>query len=181
MTEAIGAGGGNPTGPETLVKTVDGVTVAPRQKVTPAMPQERVRGRAIRNRHTGCWEWQGSKYWDGYGRWQINKVHYLAHRVAYASWHGPVQSTTVIRHTCDNPACINPEHLIAGTQEENVRDRQDRGRQARGERNGRAKVTADQVRAMRESGKGPRELAREYDLSSKTVSDLLRGVNWSSL
>lgn len=75
-----------------------------------------------------CWEWQASFRKDGYGQvwWRKNLL--SAHRVAYELHHGLLPEGYVLRHTCDNPTCCNPHHLIAGTQEANMRDMVVRGR-----------------------------------------------------
>lgn len=76
----------------------------------------------------GCWEWQASTRKDGYGQiWHGGSL-LSAHRVAYETYHGPLGPGLVLRHTCDNPRCCNPQHLLAGTQEANMRDMTSRGR-----------------------------------------------------
>jgi len=85
---------------------------------------------------TNCWNWQRYKLKDGYGRLTYKNKQYLAHRlfkylfgdITWIDLHNPKK---VIRHTCDNPACINPQHLIMGTQQDNIRDRTMRGRTAK--------------------------------------------------
>lgn len=78
-----------------------------------------------------CVEWEKARDKNGYGRVGVDgKIHY-AHRVAYCRANGLELvdiSGVVIRHTCDNPACVNPEHLVSGTQADNVQDMVDRGR-----------------------------------------------------
>lgn len=75
-----------------------------------------------------CWLWLGSKH-KGYGQLTINDKLVRAHRVAYEVWVGPLAGPEeVVRHTCDTPSCINPEHLVRGTQADNVQDMWDRGR-----------------------------------------------------
>jgi hypothetical protein len=76
----------------------------------------------------GCWEWTGGKS-DGYGQLcdeYGRKVR--AHRYSYTIHHGPIPSGRVVRHTCDNPGCVNPSHLLLGTQLDNAADRDVRGR-----------------------------------------------------
>lgn len=74
-----------------------------------------------------CMEWEGSRRPDGYGR-VGNK---LAHRLVYMELNGPIPPEVKVRHTCDNPPCYEPTHLIAGTQAENMADMLARGRHAR--------------------------------------------------
>lgn len=76
----------------------------------------------------GCWEWQASTRKNGYGQIWFGDTLLSAHRVAYEAHNGPLPAGYVLRHTCDNPRCCNPAHLLAGTQEANLRDMKVRGR-----------------------------------------------------
>ncbi len=70
-----------------------------------------------------CWEWQGSKHRQGYGRLTWGRIDtYFAHRISYFIFNGDIPYGNVVRHTCDNPACVNPKHLILGNQSENTID-----------------------------------------------------------
>lgn len=76
------------------------------------------------DRSGDCWEWRGVRNRDGYGvisRGRGNKK-VLAHRAAYAEWVDPIPEGMVVMHSCDNPPCVNPEHLTVGTQRDNIRD-----------------------------------------------------------
>lgn len=75
-----------------------------------------------------CWVWRGALVSTGYGqtRWYGRQV--PAHRVAYELVKGPIPDGHLIRHTCDNPPCCNPAHLLPGTPLDNARDRTERGR-----------------------------------------------------
>ena len=86
------------------------------------------------NKNTGseCWEWTASLNQKGYGNFKLNGSPYLTHRVSYEIHKGAIPKGLVVRHQCDNPKCVNPAHLELGSQKDNVRDRQDRGRQAKG-------------------------------------------------
>lgn len=81
-------------------------------------------------RGEGCWEWLGERSIHGYGRFRLHAKHSApAHRVAYSLIHNVTLSGgVVVRHTCDNRACVRPDHLLLGTQTDNVRDMIDRGR-----------------------------------------------------
>ena len=98
-----------------------------------------------------CWIWQGGKDRDGYGkvtRWADGKSQTLAaHRVAAASAIAEFAPGLVVRHKCDNPICCNPDHLQMGTQADNIRDRDERGR-------GLTPKKLAHLRALAESRKG---------------------------
>lgn len=98
-----------------------------------------------------CWEWQAARNRLGYGLVGVGRKSVLAHRVAYELTKGPIPKQMLVRHRCDNPSCVRPDHLIIGTPLDNVRDSIDRGRRAsfKGMRNGRVKLTDEQVREIR--------------------------------
>lgn len=77
-----------------------------------------------------CWIWTGAKITDGYGRLEaLGKKKVLAHRLAWFIEHGELPPVgMVVRHRCDNPACVRIDHLLLGTQKENIQDSMIRGR-----------------------------------------------------
>lgn len=80
-----------------------------------------------------CWPWSAGKTSQGYGamHWKGSKC--LAHRISYRIEYGPIPEGKVVMHSCDNPPCVNPNHLSIGTQGDNVRDAQKKGRNASGD------------------------------------------------
>lgn len=113
----------------------------------------------------------------------------LLHRVVYVD-HNNVTFESIeglsIRHTCDNPRCINPEHLLSGTHADNMRDRSERGRVASvvGDLNPNSKIThkvAIEIRARAVTGRGGnlKDLARMYSISVASVYDILSGRTWN--
>ena len=85
---------------------------------------------------------------DGYGRAMHGEQLLMVHRVAYEATVGPIPDGMVVMHTCDNPPCVNPDHLVAGTVAENNADRNRKGRQAIGARIRPDHYTPDQLREM---------------------------------
>jgi len=130
----------------------------------------------------GCWTWKGYKRPNGYGEAYFgrnpNRERVLAHRLAYEVMHGDPGSLCVC-HKCDTPSCVNPDHLFLGTKAENSADRNAKGRQARGERNGPAKLTETQVRAIRADARGCRKLAREFGVDAGTIMSIRRRKTWA--
>ncbi len=129
----------------------------------------------------GCWFYNGPVDRDGYGRFSQDGRPVRAHRSAYRLLVGPIPPGKCVCHICDNPACINPEHLWIGTHADNAADRNAKGRQAKGQRNGRAKLNCDAVRAIRAAASEctPKaEIARRFGISSRDVNKILSGEIW---
>lgn len=100
----------------------------------------------------GCWIWMGCVSEDGHGTRRRNGRGIGVHRIAYCEHHGiSIESIDglVVRHKCDNPPCINPNHLELGTHSDNMRDRVERDRTAYGERAGGCKLNAAQIAEIR--------------------------------
>jgi hypothetical protein len=126
-----------------------------------------------------CWPWLGPT--DRYGYGQTTGAN-RAHRIVWQEFNGRrLTRDEVVRHTCDNPICCNPAHLVLGTHADNVRDRVERDRSAKGVMNGRAKLEAATVLAIYSSPKRPCDLAREHDLHESTVRGIKTGKTWGWL
>lgn len=130
---------------------------------------------------------KGNRWGYGMTRRRIAGARYnlALHRIAYAAHHGldVTAMPFIIRHTCDNPRCVNPEHLLAGTVADNSRDMVERGRSLTGERNIKAKLTVHKVNAIRtaygEGGIRQVDLAKQYGVSQRTISMIVRKERWS--
>lgn len=107
----------------------------------------------------------------------------LLHRFIYEQLMGPIPEELVVRHTCDNAGCINIEHLILGSQAENIQDRQDRNRQANGHKINTSKLTDAEVLEIVDllRIKGCEEIGKLYNVSNQTVSGINTGLYWSHL
>lgn len=84
--------------------------------------------RALPEPNSGCWLWTGPVNGDGYGKVGFAGAFYRTHRLAFHLAHGPVPAGLSVRHACDTPCCINPDHLCAGTHADNMEDMKRRGR-----------------------------------------------------
>lgn len=90
--------------------------------------EERLRWRGWDITESGCWESRGFKDKDGYTFLSIDGKRKRSHRLAYEIWNGVIPEGMMVLHACDNPPCVNPEHLSVGTHEDNMQERQDRDR-----------------------------------------------------
>lgn len=139
-------------------------------------------GMVDRRTDNECWPWQGHVNCYGYGRYNTKLGGgRQAHRFAYESVHGKVPDELVVRHQCDNKVCVNPGHLIPGTQAENTSDMVSRGRSVRGERQHKSKMTVEGVKEVRRliaSGITQTEVARRYEVSLGCINDIHRRKNW---
>lgn len=127
---------------------------------------------------SGCWEWQGWRDKDGYCHTKVNGRTTIAHRAVYAFVKGPIPDGLNLMHRCDNPSCCNPEHLFPGTQKQNCEDAKAKDRHSRGDRNGIAKFTDDQIRYIRQSPKTQWEIAKEFGVWQGTISSIKRRTRW---
>jgi hypothetical protein len=143
------------------------------------------------NIETDCWEWQGSKR-NGYGRMIVGsrkdqtRKSKSAHRVSYEIYHGEIPIGMDVCHKCDNPCCVNPNHLFVGTRQDNINDRESKGRNKiqYGSKNGRAKLNENQVleiRKKRNSGMPFEKIAKEYGVCKKTIIRAVNGHNWATV
>ena len=151
--------------------------------------EERVRFYGWTVTRSGCWEWNGHRDGRGYGRLRVEGRLQPTHRVAYEIWVGPIPELlgtdfrgTVIMHKCDNPPCINPEHLEPGTQAQNMRDMRTRGRgrYPSGESAFSSRLTQAQVHEIRDRypQQTRAQLARDFGVGWSTVQSIINNRTW---
>lgn len=132
-----------------------------------------------------CWMWQASIHQDGYGQFQLNGKTTRVHRFSYMLAHGEIPEGLLVRHTCDHPACVNPAHLLTGTDYDNCHDKIDRGRSnpPKGSRNRHAKLTDSQVLLIRKLSKSKslKELSEEFLVHPATIRRVINGKTWKHL
>lgn len=128
----------------------------------------------------GCWEWRGCCTSAGYGYWSRGGESFAAHRLSYELFKGPIGTGLCVCHECDNPTCVNPEHLWLGTHRANSLDMYAKGRnnQARGGAAGNAKLTEGQVRSIRAMKLSATETAALFGVSTNTVYQIRQYKSW---
>lgn len=128
----------------------------------------------------GCWEWTGKHTGKGYGLFWNGKVSAPAHRYAWIIANGPPPDGMFVCHRCDNPKCVRVDHLFLGTNADNIADRTAKGRQAKGERSGGARLNPDLVRAIRARSKVDTYavLAEKFGVSRNAVKYVVTGMSW---
>ena len=114
---------------------------------------------------------------------RVNAVTTGAHRYSYEIHHGPIPQGFVVMHTCDNPTCVNPDHLKAGTYKENMADMDRKGRRVKASLKGaecrQSKLSDDLVRWIRaERSLTPTEMGRKLQLDPNTIRAVLQGKTW---
>ena len=127
-----------------------------------------------------CVLWDGYTENYGYGRIWYKNRNTLVHRVSFELKVGN-PAGHVVRHSCDNPLCINPKHLTIGTQLDNIKDRNQRGRTAVGENVGSAKLSERDVLLIRSSSISTRKLGAMFGISSSSVSNIKNKISWRHL
>lgn len=130
-----------------------------------------------------CWEWKAGKV-QGYGAFWMSGENYRSHRVSYELYYGEIPSGLFVCHHCDNRKCVNPSHLFLGTNADNQRDKTNKNRQAKGEQNGKSKLTLEQVVCIRQrytrGGIYLRELAEMFNVTERTVGYIVNRKVWKN-
>ena len=155
---------------------------------TPRRPtaHERFTAKVKPDPNTGCHLWTGAMNNRGYARFCAGGRLMGAHRFAYETFVGPIPDGMHVLHRCDTPRCVNPKHLFLGTDLDNARDRDAKGRHVPlpGELHGRAKLTAEDVLAIRAraaAGEMHAALGREYGVHQSNISKIVIRENWRHL
>nr|WP_312374890.1 HNH endonuclease [Delftia acidovorans] len=137
-----------------------------------------------------CIPFNGGRRKNGYGYLQFMGKQVLAHRLAYAlneMLHPDALVGVVIRHRCDNPCCINVEHLEPGTAQDNTNDKVQRGRHLKGEQVGNSKLSAQEIRDIRANYRpyskdaNQYRLAQQYGVSQAEISHIVSKKRWQHL
>ena len=140
---------------------------------------------------SGCLNWTGANF-RGYGRIGLGSSKVIAaHRAAYERKFGPVPDGNYVCHKCDNARCVNPDHLFAGSQSDNIKDMVAKGRNfanknginlgTRGTKNSSSKLTEDDVRIIRADIRPQSYIAKSFGVSQSVISRIKSNKNWTWL
>lgn len=138
---------------------------------------------------SGCWLWAGKVDGRGYGQVYLGggrkrPVLGRVHRLMFEAEFGEIPEGMYVCHRCDVPSCINPDHLFVGSHRDNMQDAARKGRIAKGELSGKAKLTSDQVAEIRsrhaEGGVTQKILGKEYGVAPRTISNIVNYRRWVS-
>lgn len=130
-----------------------------------------------------CWLWAASTGASGYPRIWINNIDYCATRIAYLDFYGLQPGSQMVCHSCDTPMCMNPNHFFLGSHDDNMADRQSKGRQYKGASHHRAKFTEQQVLEVfaLKGHESSTSIAKRLGVSKSSIKAIWQGRNWSHL
>ena len=158
--------------------------------VSPRPVEERFWPKVDRRGPDECWPWKGAHFASGCGKIRVGGRagrDVPATQVSWSIGRGvPWPIGMEACHRCDNPPCVNPDHIFPGTHADNMADMRAKGRGRKppiGRRRGQGKLNAEAVRAIRReyNGKNRLELAARYDVSKSTVTDAFTGRRWGHI
>lgn len=136
----------------------------------------------IKKDQYGCWLWMKAKHRQGYGSIRFKNKFGLVHRVVWEVYKGEIPEGMKVCHSCDQPACCNPDHLFLGTQKDNVYDMINKGRKKINIRKTRRnKLNYEQVqeiKALHGNGMTRKELEKKFSVSQTCIAKILTGVSW---
>lgn len=131
---------------------------------------------------SGCWLWTGAISQHGYGRFSgEGRKTTQAHRWAYQKYKGDIPAGMSLCHKCDNPSCVNPNHLFIGTRADNAADMVAKNRQPKGQQKATHKLTEEQVRTIYSETGSHRALAAKYNVSHRLIGGIKKGERWKHL
>jgi hypothetical protein len=128
----------------------------------------------------GCWEWTGAKH-RGYGVTRYDSKCWGAHRLAYTVWCGAIPTGMSVCHRCDNPSCCNPLHLWLGTEKDNAVDRNNKQRNARGDKIHQSKLLPKDVLEIRASSLSVSNLAKQYGIAPQNIRAIQKRQSWKHI
>lgn len=149
---------------------------------------------------SGCWNWKGLKSRFGYG--VIGKSPYIrtgkktyTHQLSWMIYNGEIPDGMFVCHHCDNPACVNPDHLFLGTPQDNVDDKMRKGRHKTRVHYGKSHpqhgtnskfhklsdLDVQEIRKLKKDGSTLRFIANKFGVAHGTINSIIQGRKWSWL
>lgn len=156
------------------ISTADGVLESFVSRIAPSI-------------ETGCWEWTGGRSRYGYGAMKQRAFSGMpnqakAHRISFELFNGPIPEGMFVCHKCDNPGCVNPDHLFAGSAADNVHDCASKGRRAdplKVKSNAKlTRVDVESILSKMIAGRCDSDLADEYGMTQASIFKIRRGDGW---
>lgn len=151
-------------------------------KLTRLTTEERFWRKVKKRQSHECWDWAGVCDTSGYGQIEINRKSIKTHRFSWEIHFGKIPDEMCILHYCDNPKCVNPNHLWLGTKKDNSDDKVNKNRQTKGEDVWCSKLTEDQVKEIRqlccEKKLMKKEIAKMFNISNATISAIHTSKAW---
>lgn len=134
----------------------------------------------------GCWIWQKFKDKDGYGFIRVNGVRQRAHRYSYLIFVGDIPDGMVVCHKCDNPSCVNPNHLFVGTKKDNTQDMFAKGRNGKfdrlkGSKHPNTSLNETDVLSIFHSSKSYSALSKQYGVGKSSIARIKHGKTWAHI
>lgn len=152
----------------------------PEKTLVFSTPEQAFASRVAKNGDSGCWLWGGYKNMAGYGSLKVDGKMTRAHRYSWELHNGPIPDGMHVLHRCDNPPCVNPDHLWLGTDADNAADRAAKGRSnpPKGDAHWNAKLTEPDMYAIRADTRILREIATDYGVTPSTISFIKHRKTW---
>jgi hypothetical protein len=152
----------------------------------PIDPIERFHSKYIVNEETGCWEWNGTFQSTGYGFFWYGNRNVYAHRYSYETFVSKISKNDVIMHLCDNPKCVNFNHLKSASQSDNMKDMVKKNRQAKGSMVAASKLKDNQILEIKSALLNPyrgiqKHLANKYNVTQACICRINKGLAWSHI
>jgi hypothetical protein len=166
-----------------LVQTCNNKLCVNPKHLVIATPEFRFWSKVVVGNKDDCWPWTASLFHDGYGEFGLNGKVVRAHRYSYELAHGQIPDNQLVLHSCDNPPCVNPNHLFLGDDLVNSHDMFSKGREKRlpGILNGNSVLddaTVIEIRHLSDSGMKGTEIASIIGVHKNTVYNVLNNKYW---
>lgn len=133
-----------------------------------------------------CWIWQGCKLKNGYGLFYLNRKQITTHRYSYLHHKGEIPENLCVLHICDTPSCVNPSHLVLGSQQDNLKDMiyKRRNNAGKEESHGKAKLKnceVVEIKKMLKENKKTSEISLVFNVSTNCIRQIRNNLSWKNI